>query len=173
MKKLVVLAAMLMMLVGCSAKLEDYNGVQPVLKLEQFFNGELVAYGMVQDFRNKVNQRFKVDMVGTWQGNEGVLDETFYYDDGSTSKRIWYLTKTAEGRYVGRADDVIGRAEGRVAGNTLNWVYELEIELDGEPFVITLDDWLYLIDENNMMNRTEMRKFGIPVGEITIYIGKK
>lgn len=173
MKKLIALLATVLLLTGCSAKLEDYNGVTPELKLEQFFNGELIAYGMVQDYTNKVNQRFKVDMIGTWNGNEGVLDETFYYDDGSTSKRIWYITKTAEGRYVGRADDVIGSAEGQVAGNTLNWVYDLEIDLDGEPFVITLDDWLYLIDENNMMNRTEMRKFGIPVGEITIYIGKK
>ncbi|WP_127347956.1 DUF3833 domain-containing protein [Pseudidiomarina mangrovi] len=173
MKKLIALLATVLLLTGCSAKLEDYNGVTPELKLEQFFNGELIAYGMVQDYTNKVNQRFKVDMIGTWNGNEGVLDETFYYDDGSTSKRIWYITKTAEGRYVGRADDVIGSAEGQVAGNTLNWVYDLEIDLDGEPFVITLDDWLYLIDENNMMNRTEMRKFSIPVGEITIYIGKK
>ncbi len=173
MKKLIALLATLLLITGCSAKLEDYNGVTPELKLEQFFNGELIAYGMVQDYTNKVNQRFKVDMIGSWNGNEGVLDETFYYDDGSTSKRIWYITKTAAGRYVGRADDVIGSAEGQVAGNTLNWVYDLQIELDGEPFVITLDDWLYLIDEDNMMNRTEMRKFGIPVGEITIYIGKK
>ena len=173
MKKLLLLVATIVLLSGCSAKLEDYAGVQPSLKLEEFFNGELVAYGMVQDYSNKVNQRFKVDMIGTWEGNQGVLDETFYYADGSTSKRIWYITKTGEGRYVGRADDVIGSADGKVSGNTLNWVYDLEIELDGEPFVITLDDWLYLIDENNMMNRTEMRKFGITVGEITIYIGTK
>jgi protein involved in sex pheromone biosynthesis len=173
MKRLLLVVASLVVLSGCSAKLEDYAGVEPQLKLEDFFKGELVAYGMVQDYRNMVNQRFKVDMIGSWEGNEGVLDETFYYADGSTSKRIWYITKTAEGRYVGRADDVIGSADGRVVGNTLNWVYDLQIELDGEPFVITLDDWLYLIDENNMMNRTEMRKFGITVGEITIYIGKK
>jgi hypothetical protein len=173
MKKLWLVGISILVLMGCSAQLEDYAGVKPELKLEQFFNGELVAYGMVQDYSNKVNQRFKVDMVGTWTGNEGVLDETFYYDDGSTSKRIWYITKTAEGHYLGRAADVIGSAAGKVAGNTLNWVYDLEIQLDGEPFVITLDDWLYLIDENNMINRTEMRKFGIPVGEITIYIGKK
>lgn len=173
MKRLLLVVASFVVLSGCSAKLEDYAGVEPQLKLEDFFKGELVAYGMVQDYRNMVNQRFKVDMIGSWEGNEGVLDETFYYADGSTSKRIWYITKTAEGRYVGRADDVIGSADGRVVGNTLNWVYDLQIELDGEPFVITLDDWLYLIDENNMMNRTEMRKFGITVGEITIYIGKK
>lgn len=159
-------------LIACSAPLEEYAEVQPQLKLEEFFDGELIAYGMVQDYRSKVNQRFRVEMTGTWEGNEGVLDETFYYDDGTTSKRIWYLTKLADDRYIGRADDVVGQADGKVAGNTLNWVYELTIELDGEPFTLTLDDWLYLIDENNMLNRTEMRKFGIPVGEITIYIGK-
>src|SRR5690606_997766 len=59
------------------------------------------------------------------------------------------------------------------AGNVLNWSYTLIIERDGEPFSVQLDDWLYLVDEDNMINRTQVYKFGLPVGEITLYIGKK
>lgn len=171
--KLFVASLMAFVVLGCSTSLDTYSNVEPHLKLEEFFNGELEAYGMVQDYSGEVIQRFRVDLVGSWEGNEGVLDETFYYADGSTQKRIWYLTKTAPDRYEGRASDVEGVAEGKVAGNTLNWTYVLNIELDGEPFSVKLDDWLYLVDEDNMINRTQMYKYGFNVGEITLYIGKK
>ncbi|RUO79257.1 DUF3833 domain-containing protein [Pseudidiomarina taiwanensis] len=161
------------LLVGCSSGLDRYTGQGPTLKLEEFFNGELVAYGMVEDYSGEVIQRFRVDMIGTWEGNEGVLDEQFYYADGKTQERIWYITKTGPNRYEGRASDVEGVAKGEVSGYVLNWEYVLNIEVDGEPLAVTLDDWLYLVDENNMINRTQMRKFGLPVGEITLYIGKK
>lgn len=175
MKKLslILAASCLFLLVGCSTSLDTYKDTEPHLKLEEFFNGELVAYGMVQDYSGEVIQRFRADLIGTWDGNEGVLDEIFYYADGSEQKRIWYLTKTGPDLYEGRASDVEGVAEGKVAGNVLNWTYVLNIELDGEPFAVKLDDWLYLVDEDNMINRTQMYKFGINVGEITLYIGKK
>lgn len=171
--KTLVLAATALVLVGCSTQIEDYQNEQPVLKLEEFFNGELVAYGMVQDYSGKVIQRFKADLQGTWDGNNGVLDEQFYYADGTTDERIWRITKTGENSYEGRAADVADVAMGTTAGNVLNWSYTLIIERDGEPFEVKLDDWLYLVDENNMINRTKMYKFGIEVGEITLYIGKK
>ncbi len=159
-------------LVSCSAALSDYANEQPVLKLEEFFNGKLVAYGMVQNYQGKVVQRFKADLVGTWNGNDGILDETFYYADGSEQKRLWRLKKTAENKYEGTADDVKGTAFGEVAGNALNWTYQLTVVVDGDPVTVTLDDWLYLIDANNMINRTQMKKYGFGVGEITLYITK-
>lgn len=169
---LLVIASVLA-LTGCSASIEDYESETPKLKLEEFFVGELVAYGTVEDFKGKVIQRFKVDITGEWDGNEGTLDEKFYYADGSEQTRLWYLTKTGENTYEGRASDVEGVAEGTTAGNALNWVYVLEVEVDGEPLKVKLDDWLFLIDEDNMINRTQMYKYGLPVGEITLYIGRK
>jgi hypothetical protein len=57
-------------------------------------------------------KRFTVVMDCTWKGNEGVLDEAFTYSDGTTQRRIWRLTKHADGRYTGTADDVVGRPTG-------------------------------------------------------------
>lgn len=175
MKTLKVLGftVLLSLLAACSTGIDAYKSAEPKLKLEEFFNGELVAYGMVQDYSGEVIQRFEVTMTGTWEGNEGVLDEHFTYADGREQQRVWHITKTGPNSYEGRADDVEGVAKGTTAGNVLNWEYQLEVVVDGEPLVLTLDDWLYLIDENNIINRTDMSKWGFPVGEITLYIGKK
>ena len=97
-----------------------------------------------------------------------VLDEAFTYSDGSTQRRVWRLTRHADGRYTGRADDVVGTAEGRTVGNAFRWQYTLALPVDGRVIEVQFDDWMYLIDERVMLNRATMRKFGVTLGEVTL-----
>jgi hypothetical protein len=142
------------------------------LELNRFFNGHLEAYGLVQDYSGRVTRRFKADILGVWENNHGVLDEIFYYDDGEQQHRCWRLTKQGN-LYTGTADDVIGQAQGATQGNALNWQYTLTIMLDGEPWHFQLDDWLFLIDEQNMINRTKLKKFGLHVADLTLSIHQR
>jgi len=155
---------------ACSTPLDHYRNQTPAFALETFFNGHLRAYGMVQDYSDKVTRRFSVNMLGTWQGNEGVLEEDFVYADGEQQRRVWHLTKLADGQYSGRAEDVVGTAIGRIEGFALNWGYTLQVPIDGEIMEFQLDDWMYLVEENHLLNRATMKKFGIPVAELTLYI---
>lgn len=161
------------MLSGCASQnLSQYAKAEPKLDLATYFNGPVVAHGMFQDRSGQVIRRFVVQIDSRWQGNEGVLDERFTYDDGTTQQRIWRLTKHADGRYTGRADDVVGEAQGQVAGNTLNWAYTLQLPVDGKVYEVQFDDWMYLIDERVMLNRAVMSKFGIRLGEVTLSFTK-
>lgn len=162
---------LLLSLTGCSASIQEYQQEAPALNLDQFFQGKLEAYGMVQNFRGKVTRRFKAEIVGNWQGNVGILDERFEYDDGEIDYRCWRLEKSGN-QYKGTAGDVIGEAQGETQGNALNWQYVLQVSVDGKPMNINLDDWLYLIDDNHLINRTTMSYWGIPVGEVTLHIEK-
>jgi len=157
------------LLAGCSASIDDYQGKAPALHLNEFFSGQLEAYGMVQDFRGRVIRRFRADIQATWNDNEGILDEQFYFNDGEEQRRCWQLRKDGN-HYTGVAGDVIGTAEGVTRGNALNWRYTLAVPVNGKERHLHLDDWLYLIDENNLINRATMSKFGITVGKITLYI---
>jgi hypothetical protein len=159
-------------LVSCSATLEDYENTQPEFDLRTFFNGELVAYGIFQDRSNQVVRRFRVEMTGTWTDDQGVLDETFYYADGTTEKRIWTLTYLGNNQYQGTASDVEGIAEGAVKGFALNWSYTLSLPVDGDKVSVEFDDWMYLVDNNNLINRAKVTKFGFDVGEVTLLIQK-
>lgn len=161
----------LLILPGCAATVEDYKDDKPVLELDRFFDGRLVAYGMVQDFSGKVTRRFKADILAHWQDEQGTLDEQFYFNDGELQNRCWKLEKQGN-KYRGTAAEIVGEAVGEVQGNTLNWRYTLQVPVNGKVWDIYLDDWLYLIDENNLINRTKMKKFGLPVGELTLHIRK-
>lgn len=166
-----MLMAFLPFLSACSTQLNVYKAETPELDLKRFFNGQLEAYGIVQDFRGKVTRRFRVDILGQWQGNQGFLDELFYFDDGEEQHRCWQLVKSGT-HYRGTAGDVIGNAEGSTAGNALNWGYVLAVPIGGQVWNIRFDDWMYLVDENNLINRARMYKFGFEVGQITLYLRK-
>ncbi len=154
---------------GCAGQnVADYAAEKPVLDLAQYFNGVIDAHGMFQDRSGKIVKRFTVVMNCQWTGNQGVLDEAFTYSDGSKERRIWRLTREADGRYVGTADDVIGQAVGQVRGNAFRWNYTLALPVDGTVYHVDLDDWMYLMDERVMLNRATMSKFGVRLGEITL-----
>ena len=168
-------AAPAALLAGCASAPvpADYAAEKPALDLKRYFDGELVAHGIFTDRAGKVARRFTVQMTGTWQGNQGTLDERFTYSDGKTERRVWRLTDLGGGRYTGRADDVVGEAQGQAAGNALNWAYTLRLPVDGKVYEVQLDDWMYLVDERVMLNKARMSKFGIFLGEVTLSFTRK
>nr|WP_205743754.1 DUF3833 domain-containing protein [Grimontia sedimenti] len=164
---------MITALVGCSASLEDYKATSPAFNLFEYFEGETLAWGMVQDYTGKQTRRFEVSIVGTVEGNKITLDEDFVFDDGEKQKRIWTITRLEDGSYEGTAGDVVGIATGSESGNALNWIYDLSVEVGDSTYVLTLDDWLYRQDEKRAFNLTSMKKFGIEVGRISIFFEKQ
>ncbi|WP_436127961.1 DUF3833 domain-containing protein [Acidovorax sp. LjRoot117] len=167
-------AASPVLLAGCASQnLEGYASEKPVLDLARYFNGTIDAHGIFQDRSGQIVRRFTVVMVCTWTGDQGVLDEAFTYSDGTTQRRVWRLTRLADGRYTGTADDVIGEAKGQTRGNAFRWNYTLALPVDGKVYHVDLDDWMYLMDDRVMLNRATMSKFGVRLGEITLSFTKR
>ena len=141
MKK-TLLALCALALSACSrVSVQDYHEAQPKLDLAQYFNGKITGWGMVQDRSGKVLRRFTVHIDAHWRGD----------------------------RYEGTAGDVVGVAAGEAAGNALQWRYVLALPVDGKVWHVNMDDWMYLIDEQTLANRTRMSKFGVEVAEISIF----
>lgn len=164
----------LCLLAGCAGvEVADYREEAPVLDLRQYFNGRLDAWGIFQDRSGKIVKRFHVVIRASWQGEVGTLDEDFTYSDGTKQKRIWTLTRQADGSYIGRADDVVGEAKGEVAGNALRWRYTMALPVDGKVYHVAFDDWMYLIDDKVMLNRSFMSKFGFELGQVTLSFTKE
>lgn len=165
----------MVVLTACSSHSVDiYSEESPQLNVRDFFNGEVTAWGIVQDRRGRVINRFQADLVGTWDGANGVLDEDFYYADGEYQFRQWRLVQVGENQYEGYADDVIGTGYGTQSGNAFNLKYELIVPLsDGDEVSLKFDDWMWLMEGGVIINRATMRKFGFKVGELTVVMQKQ
>lgn len=158
---------------GCGVSVTEYKDEKPVLVVEDYFAGDLKAYGVVAERSGKVIKRFACDMRGTWDGQTLVLDEDFTWSDGSRQKRVWRLTKKADGTFSGTADDVVGEAFGEVSGNAFHLVYDLSVPVDGSPTVLHVDDWLYLVADSVIMNHSTLTKFGLHAADVFLTIQKK
>ena len=165
----------LVLLAGCSSvDPQVYRKEQPALDLARYFAGTLEGHGMVLDRGGEVQRRFVVLIRATWNGDVGTLDEDFTWSDGKKERRVWTLRRSVPdgSRWIGTAPDVIGEAQGVVAGNALNWSYTLDLATGSGRYKVAFDDWMFLIDDRVMLNRAVMSFYGVRVGEVLISFRK-
>ncbi len=173
------LVLMLALVAGCTGKpsFRDPALSDNKLNLEEFFDGDLVAYGQFQDVLGTVRRQFRVDIHGDWDGERLRLQEDFVYEDGSTEQRIWTLLKTGPDRWQGTAPGVIGQATGQEQGDRFNWRYTIDLPVpsaDGssETTRVSFDDWMWLQSEDRLFNRAYMKKYGVDIGDVSISFEK-
>jgi hypothetical protein len=174
--KSVLIGAFLILLTGCSISIDgdSYRDVEPDFVLDEFFDGKVTAWGIVQDRSGNVVQRFIVNIDAYKENDKLILDETFEYGVGDgPKKRIWTLTKNADGTYTGNAGDIAGPATGTSHGNAFNFVYEMDLEVGDSTYRVNFDDWFWAFDDSTMMNRSYIKKFGIVMAEVTIFMQKQ
>jgi len=153
--------------------LEAYKGTTPKADIKTYFNGPIKAWGIVQDSGGQVVKRFDVDMVGTWVGDTGTLTEHFTYYDGKKQKRVWTIRKLADGSYEGTADDILDKATGKMEGSAVRWNYVMDVPVDDTTYRLTFDDWMWLMNDGVLINRSYLTKFGFTVSELTIVMQKQ
>jgi hypothetical protein len=176
--RLVPLTA-LALVAACTAKpsFDDPPLTDLEFNLEEFFVGDLVAYGQFQDILGTVRRSFTVEIAGTWDGETLRLVEDFIYEDGSTEQRLWSLVKTGPDSWQGTAPGVIGVATGEENGNRFNWRYEIDLPVpsaDGsvEALRVTFDDWMWLLTDDRLFNRAYVKRFGFDIGDVSISFEK-
>lgn len=170
-----LLFAALCALAACTGKpsFDDPTLSAQKLNLEEFFDGDLVAYGQFQDVFGTVRRSFVVTIDGTWDGETLTLVEDFLYEDGSTEQRVWSLMKTGPDAWEGTAPGVIGVAAGIEQDNRFNWQYEIDLPIpaaDGSmgTLRVRFDDWMWLLSDDRLLNRAYMQRYGVDIGEVII-----
>jgi hypothetical protein len=161
---------------ACSTAIDgkNYASVDPVFDIESFFDGQVKAWGIVQNRSGEVVQRFIVNIKGNLEGDLLTLDETFIYGVGDGPlTRLWEIKKTGENQFLGRAGDIAGPAEGVAYGNAFNFNYEMDLPVDDTEYRVVFDDWFWAFDDTTMMNRSYIKKFGIVMAEVTIFMQKQ
>lgn len=173
-KGLLPLFLSLLVLTGCAGPvIEDYRGQSPELVPEEFFTGELSARGVVKDFSGEVIRTFDADISASWSPKGvGTLDEVFRFNDGEVQTRKWTLTPVAEG-YRATAGDVMEPGLMRWRGNAIHMNYVLTVPYGDDTLDVRMDDWMFLVTPDTLINQTTMSKWGVTVGEVVLVIQRQ
>jgi hypothetical protein len=144
----------------------DYGGKGPAFDLARHLGGPILCEGMIFGPAGRVGSRFVARMDGRWDGGRGVLAERFHYDTGRVQDREWRLTVAADGSIRAEADDLVGPGIGTVSGSTVCLRYRIRLAPEAGGHVLSVTDWMYLMDNGTILNRSQFRKWGLVVAEL-------
>ncbi len=144
----------------------DYTDTSPNFSLKIHLSGEILSEGLIYGPNGKMTNSFTARMVGEWDGDTGTLSEEFTYSNGKQQSRKWYLKLGDGNSFTATADDIVGEARGIISGSTIRMEYQIVLPEDAGGHTLSATDWLYLTENGVIMNKSEMRKFGIKVAEL-------
>ena len=159
--------------IGCSTPdIQRHANTTPTLSVQDFFNGRLVAHGLVKNRSGEVIRHFSADIRASWKNKIGTLDERFIFSDGENQQRIWTLTEQVDGSFSAKANDVIGEHPMFLQGNALFMKYVLKLDYNEGTIDVTVDDRMFLVTENRIINESIFSKFGVKVASVLLVIEK-
>ena len=82
---------------------------------------------------------------------------------------MWRIKNANVNVYEGRAADVVGVAKGKISGNALNWTYEIDLKVGDRTWSARFDHWMFRQPDGVLLNRAKVTKFGIEIGEVTLF----
>ncbi len=153
-------------------KPKDYKNTKPIIKIEEYFQGNTKAWGILQGRSGKIKRKFVADMKGKFDGKNLILEENFIWNDGEEQERKWNIKKVGDNKYEGIAQDVVGVAKGVSYGSAFKFEYKLLISYKGKKIKVTFDDWIFKQDEKIAINKATITKFGFKVAELTVFFVK-
>lgn len=160
-------------LTGCAGIVADPDaGATRSFDIAGFFVGRLKGSGIVEPTFGGSVRQFTMDLEGRREGDDIVLDEYFLFSDGERQERHWRVRRQEDGSYRGAAPDVLDGAAGRESGASFTWKYDLELAVYGTTWRISFRNWMFRIDDEVVLNRAFLTKWGLPVGEVTIAFRK-
>jgi len=174
LSRLAALILLLPLMTACSGPhLSDYEGRTPELIPSEFFRGELSARGVVKNRSGEVIRTFDATINASWdEDGVGTLDEVFHYSDGETDTRVWTL-EPRDGGYHATAGDVTEPGFMEFAGNAIHMNYVLEVPYGDGTISVRMDDWMYAVTPNTVINESRMSYWGFDVGEVVLVIQRK
>ena len=144
---------------------EDYAS-GPTFDLRQHLNGPIACDGIIYGPTGRVSSRFTADFHAEWDGNTGRMSEHFRYDSGTKQDRLWHLALDDAGNIEASADDLVGKGTGKQIGSGVRLSYRIQLPDSAGGHVLDVVDWMYLLDNGTIMNRSQFRKYGIQVAEL-------
>lgn len=144
----------------------DYADIGPAFSLKEHLSGPILSEGVIYGPTGRMTTTFVAEMVGEWDGDTGTLSEHFVYSNGIEQHRKWYLKIGPGNTFTATADDIVGEAQGIVSGSTVMLRYTIVLPPASGGHRLTATDWMYLTRDGAIMNKSEMRKFGVKVAEL-------
>jgi hypothetical protein len=156
------------LLAGCYRKPTPPAGVGPAFDPIAFFAGHTHSWGVIEGRSGAPSEWVVTDSHGEKQGTDRlVMVQRLTFQDGTTQQRNWTLWRSGPDQFDATANDMVGPAKGTSDANIFHWQWVLARSPGNALMNVTMNQWMYRLDDGSVMIRTTVSKLGIILAEVT------
>jgi hypothetical protein len=158
-----------LLLAGCSKPMpvSGFAASKPAFDPVAFWTGHTHSWGVIENRSGAPTETIQTDCVGTGEPGGLHMVQTLTEGDGTVHHREWHLRSEGGGRFSATANDMDGTAHGQAAGRAFHWQWQWARAPGSATQDVTMSQWMYLMDNGTMMNRTVISKLGVTLAEVT------
>ncbi|WP_428483488.1 DUF3833 family protein [Rhodopila sp.] len=133
-----------------------------------FFNGQIRSWGVVESRSGAPTGWVMTQCAGHDDGPDRLhMVQHLSFENSSPQDRRWTLWRTGPNRFEATANDMVGSAKGESVGRAFHWQWVLARFPGERPFDVTMNQWMYQLDDGSVMIRTTISKLGIILAEVS------
>ena len=160
----------LCLIAGCSRERDVPLAIDrgPAFDPIAFFEGHTQSWGVVESRSGMPTERIVTDSLGEADGSGRLrMVQHLALSDGTTQERDWVMWRSGPDRFDATANDMVGTAQGLASGRVFHWQWVLARSPGNALMNVTMEQWMYRMDDQSVTIRTTITKFGIIVAEVT------
>ena len=142
------------------------------LDFEKFFSGKVIAKGnLMLKYPKKSVKNLHVTFKGSFKNNNLKLSEQ-YLENNNKIVREWNFRKLSKNLFYGKEKSVKGKIVVHINRNMLTMQYRFKLILWKFTTFVLIKDYMYLINEKEIVNTTYVSKLGINLAKIVLLYKK-
>ena len=165
---LLAVCAAATLLAGCHRTAQPPAGVGAAFDPMAFFEGHTHSWGVIESRSGAPTEHVVTDCRGERDGTDRLkMVQHLSFQDGKTQDRNWTLWRSGPDRFEATANDMVGTATGEANGNIFHWTWVLARSPGNVLMNVTMNQWMYRLEDGSVMIRTTVSKLGIIVAEVS------
>ncbi len=167
---LITLCVAISLIAACNRKTDASKsiGTGPAFDPIAFFDGRTHSTGVIEDRSGAPAERIVTDSHGDKDGADRLhMVQHLLFQDGTTQVRDWTLWRSGPDRFDATANDMAGTAKGESQGGLFHWQWVLARSPGNWLMNVTMNQWMYRMDDGSVTIRTTVSKFGFIVAGVT------
>lgn len=142
------------------------------LEFEKFFTGEVIAKGnLILFYPKPIIKDLLVVFRGIFKNNKLRLHEK-YIENKKKIIRNWVFEKQTNTLFIGKEKNVRGNINVIIDKNHLKMRYFFKLLIWKFTVTVLVNDYMYLINEKEIVNTTYVSKFGINLAKVVLLYKK-
>ncbi len=163
-----LLSACLLPACSRARPLPDLADYGPAFDPITFFSGHVRSWGVMEDRSGAPTGWVVTDCQGHRDGPDRLrMSQHLTFQDAPPQDRTWTLWRTGPHAFEATANNMLGSAKAETNGRALHWQWVLAATPGERPFAVTMDQWMYQLDDGSVMIRSTISKLGVILTEVS------